>query len=112
MLPRENRLPRSRFGLVKKEGRLIRSEKFGILVYERGDTDLSRIAFVVSKKVNKRAVVRNRTRRLFREAVRSLLGKLGRGVDIVFLVKPASVGVELKKLAPEVEKTFKKAKLL
>lgn len=48
----------------------------------------SRIAFVVSKKVSKKAAARNKIRRILSECVREHLVKLPRGVDIVVLALP------------------------
>lgn len=47
----------------------------------------SRFAFVVPASVDKRAVVRNRMRRLVRESVRLALSVIAPGRDGVFLIR-------------------------
>ena len=47
----------------------------------------NRIGFIVSKRVDKRAVTRNRVRRLLREAYRQNKGKLKEGRDLVVVAK-------------------------
>ena len=49
---------------------------------------VSRLGVVVSKKVEKRAVRRNRIRRVLREAVRGELGLVKGGHNLVLIVLP------------------------
>ncbi|MBU1326550.1 ribonuclease P protein component [Patescibacteria group bacterium] len=53
------------------------------LVFRKNDLPLSRFAVVVSTKIDKRATVRNRIKRLIRESVRLLMPEITRGVDCV-----------------------------
>ena len=56
----------------------------------RGDSDAARVGFTVTKKIGA-AVVRNRTRRRLKEAVRLSLGAaLKPGVDYVFVGRAAA----------------------
>ncbi len=55
-------------------------------------TPQSRFAFVVSTKVSKRAVERNRIRRHLREEIRHLLPQLAGGHDVAVIVTPAAKG--------------------
>lgn len=48
----------------------------------------SRFAFVVSNKVSKKAVVRNRLRRIFRETIRQEKDKIKKGLDIIIMALP------------------------
>ena len=58
-----------------------------IIVVQKSSEPVSRFAFVVSKKVAKRAVDRNRMKRLMRESVHHLLPAIQPGYDIVFAAK-------------------------
>lgn len=60
------------------------------LVFARNNLAVSRFAFVIPKSVDKRAVTRNRTRRILRESVRLLLSTIVPGWDGVFLVRNGS----------------------
>lgn len=107
MLPKENRLPlRREFLRVKERGRLIPGKFFSLIVASRKDSHPSRFAFIISKKIHKKATRRNRIRRLLVESIRSLLPKIKSGQDCVFLVKKSILDKELSVLKKEVEKFF------
>ena len=112
MLPRENRLLRKPdFEVVKEKGKKFQSNLFGLLVYST-DNQISRFGFIISTKLSKRAVKRNRVKRILRERVRLLLPKIKPGFDIVFLGKKALLEVDYLEIDKEIRRLFKKAKLL
>lgn len=65
---------------------------------EKTDVDVyTKFAFVVSKKIHKRAVVRNRIKRLMRESVRKIINKkdndfLNNYLSVIFVAKKTSIG--------------------
>lgn len=112
MLPKKHRLPlRTDLVQVKEKGKLFQGELFSLLVAKKGDRDPSRFGFIISTKIHKRAVKRNRARRLLTEAIRALLLKVKPGFDVVFLAKKGIIGKELIEAEKHVEKLFKKANL-
>ncbi len=113
MLSKRHRLPlRTDLTQVKKRGRLFQGKLFSLLVRKRGDYQPSRFGFIISAKIHKRAVKRNRAHRLLTEAIRSLLPKLKPGFDSVFLVKKRIIGKELSEIKESTERIFKKASLI
>ena len=69
-----------------RTGRRVNAE--GVqLIFTQNTTRVSRFAFVVPKSVDKRAVGRNRLKRLTRESVRLALPSLAPGWDGVFMVR-------------------------
>ena len=91
--------------------------------------DSSRFAVVCSKKVFKRAVDRNRAKRLVRESVRLILqmnnkaneqqskkteghGGIKSGYDMVFLIQSGIAGMKQQEVQEEVEVVLRKAGLL
>lgn len=78
-------------------------------VYNPRQTD-HRVAVVVSRKVSKLAVVRNRIRRRIFEAVRQIEGAITKPFDLVFMVREADLkDVRSKDLTSRVELLLAKA---
>jgi len=74
---------------------------------------VTRIGIVVGKKFSKKAVERNRVKRILREEVRKLYGQLDTGYDIVIFVKKTdSQGGKAGGPKDELEKMLKEARLL
>lgn len=74
--------------------------------------DHSRIAIVVSTKVSKKAVERNRVKRQLREAVRSVFDQIKTGYDIALYVKKSAIGQPFEQLQKDLETALHKARLL
>jgi len=112
MLPKENRLVRKPdFEKVKGKGKKFQSNLFGLLVLPN-EEEKSRFGFVISKKLSKRAVKRNRVKRILREQVRIILTKIKPGFDVVFLGKKALLESGSEKVGLEIKRLFGKASLL
>ncbi|HCG01283.1 MAG TPA: ribonuclease P protein component [Chloroflexi bacterium] len=89
MLPKSFRLTRSRdFSRVRRSGRSAGCSLFVLYALPTRSADL-RVGFSVSKRVGK-ATVRNRVKRLMREAVRHQLPSIRPGQDLVFIARPAA----------------------
>lgn len=86
MLPKVNRLPAAQIRPVLRTGKKRSSDKLQI-IYRLTGQPVSRFAFVVSTRIDKRAVARNRIKRLLRESVRHLLPQINTGFDVIILVK-------------------------
>ena len=98
--------------LAKEEGRLFSGFLFSFLVFDLGDDRLPRFAFVVSTKIDKRAVKRNRAKRLLKASIKFLFPRIKKGVIVVFLARKAIVGKDLASVRVETEKMFEKARLI
>jgi ribonuclease P protein component len=101
----------SEFLQVRQQGRSIASRLL-ILAYRANTLDITRIGFVVSKKVSKHAVVRNHLKRLLSEVVRPLLPCLPGGLDIVLTVRNAARDADILMLKQEVVTLLQRARLL
>lgn len=76
---------------------------------ERGDSDPARIGFTVTKKVGN-AVVRNRTRRRLREAMRQVAHEAPlSGVDLVLIGRGGTRGRDFSALLGDLRRALRKA---
>ncbi len=96
---------------VQNNGKVFQSDNFGIAYIDRGDQNPSRFGFVVSTKIAKDAVDRNRFKRAMSEAVRIDSINLLPGYDVVFLAKTSIARVSTADIMKEVRGSLKSAGL-
>jgi len=124
MLPSLYRLTRMKdFEILFKQGRFVGTELLTLKIwriepnqyprrkYHRDDL---KIGFVVSTKIEKRAVGRNRLKRQMREVVRLLLKekKIKAGYMMAFLTKKEMIGKTYQEIEKEIIFVLRKAKVL
>lgn len=113
MLARQFTLKKDKeFKRVEQEGQLLQSDSFGLAFYNRQDQENSHFGFIVSLKMSKEAVQRNRIKRALSEAVRYLLKDMQPGYDIVFLTKPESLRRSTDQLMKETKAALERAGLV
>ncbi|HJX59340.1 ribonuclease P protein component [Candidatus Woesebacteria bacterium RBG_19FT_COMBO_47_8] len=100
------------FENVLATGTFVQAESFGLCFLEREDGLKSKYGFIVSTKVSKEAVQRNRIKRALSEAVRFLTADIVAGYDVVFLAKQKATAISTDNMMNEVRETLKKANLL
>ena len=112
-LPKKYRLKGSLvFKNIRKKGRLFQSESFGLGIIFRNDLEVSRFGIVVSSKISKKAIIRNRIRRIIFEVVRKMIPKMKKGHDVVFLTKPNILTKQKLETEDEVVSLFKEIGLI
>lgn len=112
MLPERNRLKRKKdFENVKKNGILIPGRSIGVIFLDRKDDFPTRFGLIISTRVSKRAVIRNKVKRAIKKEILSLLPRLRNGFDVLFLVKKAFLLNNCDK-RQEIYSFFKKIGLL
>ena len=84
------------------------SWKYLMLKAVENNLPFSRFGFVVSKKVSKKAVERNRAKRLMSESIRLSQGKIKSGFDIIFVSRAGIVGENLEEIKESMEKLLKR----
>lgn len=95
-----------------QNGKTIRGSRIS-LVFAENTRNKQRFAVVVSKKVMKSAVGRNRIRRRVYEAIRLQLGKITKPVDCIFIIYNKEVmGMEFRELQNLVADLLKEAKIV
>jgi ribonuclease P protein component len=68
----------------------------------------SRIGFVVSKKISKKAVIRNKVKRRLREISRNIIKDFEKGFDIVVFTKPEIANCDFNQIKNALELLLKK----
>ncbi|MEK7100328.1 MAG: ribonuclease P protein component [Patescibacteria group bacterium] len=81
------------FARIEIDGVMHQSKSFGMGIYDRKDDEPSRFGFIISTKISKKAVIRNRIKRIMSEIVRINLDKLKNGYDVLFLIKHQAVKI-------------------
>lgn len=98
---------------VFAKGTMARGKHLSIKYVDNSRRRYSRVAIIVSKKVCKHAVDRNRARRRFYEIMRQRLDKLNRTVDVaVVIYLPAVLDLPSEQLEAEVDSLLTKLKLV
>ena len=108
MLPREYRLPAT---TKLSHSRYLKTPLFGVK-YSQNDISVSRFAFVVRKSVDKRAVARNRIRRVFRSCIEDLREQIISGYDMLFFLEKGIIDKQQLDLCLELQKVLQQQRLL
>ena len=88
------------------------SEKFLALKIVESNLEISRFGFIVSNKVSKKAVERNRIKRLLRETIRLKWDKIKPGFDAIFIFRGKNIEKSFKDVDMVVENLLKRSGLL
>ena len=106
MLPIKNRLKkREDFAKVFSKGAYVGNNDLSVK-YANNSLSETRFGFPVGKNYSKKAVVRNRARRILRLAIAYHLSKIKPGFDIIILIKPTYQKTELPIVINEFKKIF------
>jgi len=98
------------FKSVFKKGRFYGNSFLSVKI-SKNDLKISRFAFVVGLKISKKAVVRNKIKRLLSAVIKFHLAEIKTGFDIVFLPNPDIVEKDYKDIEKVINNLFKQANL-
>lgn len=107
MLKKEYRLK----SVLLKSPRIFPSPLFTLKVASNNG-EFNRFAFVVSKKIDKRAVVRNNVKRKIRGVIEQMFDNIETGNDFVVYPKGLAVRATRGQVLEEIKGVFSKNKLL
>ncbi|MFH1129462.1 MAG: ribonuclease P protein component [Patescibacteria group bacterium] len=104
MLSSKNRLrKKSDINNVFKKGKTVAGH-FIFLRATKNELKDNRFAFVVSLKVSKKAVVRNKIKRQLREIVKQ--AELKQGFDFMIITKPSIIGKSFQEIKQDLNEIF------
>lgn len=108
---RDNRLrSRSGFRATLRDGERVTRPEFVLYHFAREASEQPRVGLRVSRRIGS-AVVRNRVRRLLREALRPLIPRLV-ACDVVVAARPAVLGIGVADLGRALDEAAARAGLL
>jgi len=118
MLPKINRIKKKKdFETIFKKGVSFKNSLL-ILKVVKNNLNQSRIGFIVSQKVSKKATVRNKIRRRLAEAVKIHMKDISfgaqekNGLDLVLIVLPIAEKSSFLDIKDALNGIFSKAKLI
>jgi len=112
MLPRQHRLTKNKdFEKIWQKGKSFFIQEIGIK-FLANNLDYSRFGLVVSNKVIKRAVSRNKLKRRLREIIRKKLPFIKKGIDCIILARQGIGGLSFKELEERIEFVLGKLNLV
>lgn len=107
MLPRHARVhTRADIDRVMRKGRTLSSPFFAVKIVSRGDGGHPRFGFIVSNKISKRAVVRNRIKRRLREQMRRRQEYFAPGSDVIVIARPPLVNADSAAVGDALDSTL------
>jgi ribonuclease P protein component len=111
MLKKSNRIGRNRdFDRAFKLGQSFYDKILGIKAVDNGLLP-SRLGILVSTKVSKKAVIRNRVKRQIRAIIRGEWSKIKDGKDLVIIVFPQILDKKFEEIKEYIGKGFARLKL-
>lgn len=112
MVIKLNKISRKKdFERIFKNGKSFKNGFFALRKIEN-NLEASRFAFIVSNKVSKRAVVRNKIRRRIREIIKQNINNLGESTDIAIIALSGAEKRNFLETKEQVALLLKNAKLI
>ena len=112
MLPKQYRLTKDKdFARVAQQGRAGFGQAL-IIKWIKNDLPYSRFGIVVSLKIDKRAVTRNRIKRILRAVLKENLLEIKKGFDFLILTKPEIKELDYKGIEVKLLGLLRKKNLL
>lgn len=88
------------------------STPFFVIRTSENSYQYSRFRFIVSKKVDKRAVVRNKIKRILNSCVENIFEDINKGYDIMFFVRKEILDLSPEEICYNIKEAFAKKGLL
>lgn len=111
MLPKENRLHKDKeIKDLAKSGQTFFLPEM-VLKFKQNKENITKAGLIISTKVDKKAVVRNRLARQLREALKEALPKLKSGYSVLIIAKKGLLELKFENIKKQLDFAFTKTKL-
>lgn len=94
------------FDRIYRKGKSV-GGRYVIVFFKENNLDYARTAFLASKKVGN-SVMRNRARRLMKEAVRVSSFELPKGYDFIFIARNTIIDAKYRQVQKSIESALKR----
>lgn len=111
MLPKKNRISKDFFEKIFKEGGSF-SFKYFLIKKVKISTAESAFTVVVSSKVAKKAVLRNKLKRRMRHIIKKILPSAQKGLGIIVILKKGVEKLDFWEMGKELKDNFQKAGII
>ncbi len=112
MLSKKHRLPSYLIPKLLKRGQRLHADNFTLIYQPSTINNFPRFAFIIPIKLEKRAVYRNRLKRLLRQTVKYQIKKIKKGYNILLLANKAQRSNKPPQISAEVITLLQKAKII
>jgi len=110
MLKKENRLKKQKeFDEIFKKGKGLKEESLFLKIF-KNNTEHTRIGIIVSKKVSKKAVERNKIKRQIKEIIKS--NNFKKGFQMIIIAYPNIKEKSFEEINKQLDNLLKKTKCL
>lgn len=101
MLIKKHRINKEIFGEILKRGKIFSSDHLYIKILSFPEK-YSVFAFVVSSKISKKAVERNKIKRRARHIIKKIMPKIEKGLGVIFFFKKGVERITFSELEKEI----------
>jgi ribonuclease P protein component len=124
MLPKKNRLPSFLILKLLEKGKHFPGRHLSLYISKvsffdketkkakKDNEKFSYFAFLVPKRVSKKAVEKNKLKKRMKAVVKENLSSIKQGFNVLFLARKNFIGEDFNAIKSEMEKLLKKADLL
>ena len=103
---------RAEFPRIRKEGKIYDTPLFGMVISYSATSKTPQWAFIVSKKVSLKSVVRHEIKRKLSDSISIFLPNLNKSVQLTFLAKQKLIESTKDEIKKEMESVLRRSRLI
>lgn len=112
MLPKKYKIRKKNDFKVVFDGGVYKEFNFIRVKFINNNLNISRFGFIISSKISKKAVERNKIRRQLEEVISLNYNSIKQGLDVVVMVKPEITNKQNKEIRDTLLKILEKSQII
>lgn len=112
MLPQNHRLPGHRIPSLIRTGKRVAGPYATLIINTVEENTVTTFTGIVPIRLSKKAVARNRTRRLLREAIHHHMADIKTGYEVLVMAQKIMTNEKIDAIQPHITRLLQKARLL